>query len=231
MAKREEKQQTAEPPVPQRTAEGFVFTAGAQEKYAGILLVVFGLGWTMLAASPLFDLHLLRSITLFNILLIAFISLFVVVGLFLLGLGLLQIWTDLKLHPAELILPKYPLRLGETCPSYYRRRLRSGTLNESARIEAQLTCDEWVQYSQGTDTVTKTHEVWKQSLPESSIVSGETQTDYSEKIKILPQYPPSFYAKYSQIRWLLTIKLRVPGIPQVCESTFHLQVLPEVLAR
>ena len=229
MAKRQAQKQAAEPHIPQRTVEGFVFTAGAQEKYAGILLAVFGLGWTMLAAIPLWD--LLRSINVFSIFLIAFISLFVAAGLFLLGLGLLQIWTDLKLHPAELILPKYPLCLGETCPIYYRRRLRNGTLNKSARIEAQLTCDEWVQYSQGTDTVTKTHELWKQPLPESSIVSGERQADYSEKIEIRSQCPPSFYAKYSQIRWLLTIKLRVPGIPQVCESTFHLQVLPEVLAQ
>lgn len=206
-----------------------MLTAGAQEKYVGISLVAVGLFWTILTAIALFD--FLQSISLFSIFFIAFIGLFVVAGLFLLGFGLLLTWTDLKLHPAELILPKYPLRLGETCPIYYRRRLRNGTLNRSARIEAQLTCDEWVQYSQGTDTVTKTHELWKQPLPESSIVSGETQADYSEEIKILPQYPPSFYAKYSQIRWLLTIKLRVPGIPQVCESTFHLQVLPEVLAQ
>lgn len=229
MAKRQAKKQPAQPHVPQRTAEGFVFTPIAQEKYVGIFLVISGLCWTMLTAISLFD--LLRSINLFSIFFIAFISLFMVAGLFILGFGLLQIWTDLKLYPAELILPKYPLRLGETCPIYYRRRPRNGTLNKSARIEAQLTCDEWVQYSQGTDTVTKTHELWKQPLPESSIVSGETQADYSEEIKILPQYPPSFYAKHSQIRWLLTIKLRVPGIPQVCESIFYLQVLPEVLAR
>ncbi len=128
-------------------------------------------------------------------------------------------------------MPKYPLRLGETCPIYYRRRLRNGTLSKSAHIEAQLTCDEWVQYSQDTDTITKTHDLWKQPLPESSIVSGERQADYSEKIEMLPQHLPSFYAKHNQIRWMLTIKLKVPSIPQVCESNFYLKVLPEVLTQ
>ncbi|MGB3301036.1 MAG: hypothetical protein WBA76_22430, partial [Phormidesmis sp.] len=209
-AKKEIKRQITELSIPQRTSEGFVFTASVYERYTGIVMAIFGLSWSAIALIPL--LALLQLINVFSIFLIAFVGLFEVLGLLFFGSGLLQMWTNLKLHPAELVLPKYPLRLGETCPLYYRRRLRKGTLSASAHIKAQLVCDEWVQYSEGTDTISKTHELWKKLLPERSIVSGERQADYSEKIEIPSQYPPSFYAKCNQVRWLLTITLKIPGI-------------------
>ena len=223
-------QQPAHSLTPQRGPEGFVLTVSQSQRQAGIYAVLFGLVWTafsIVAMVVLFqDTHIL-----FAIFPAVFIGLFVVIGILILGCGLLEMWTNTKLYPAELILPKYPLRLGETCSIHYRRRLRNGTFSKPGEIEAQLICDEWVEYTQGTDTVRKTHDLHKSELPTRTIVTGERQADYESKIAISSKELPSFSAKHNQIRWRVIVKLKVPGIPQKCQSEFSLQVLPEVLAQ
>ena len=46
-------------------------------------------------------------------------------------------------------------------------------------------CDEWVQYSKGTDTVTKTPQLLQVKLPSQSVISGESQIDYLGDIYLI----------------------------------------------
>jgi len=215
--------------LPQRGPEGFVLTVSQTQRYAGLLIFVIGLIWTAFSAVMLI-VFIGEPFGFFSLFPAVFISLFVLVGVLMAGAGLLELWSNLKLHPAELILPKYPLRLGETCSIHYRRRLRRGTFSKPGRVEAQLVCDEWVEYTQGTDKVTKTHSLHEAELPTRTVVTGEQQADYESRIAISSKELPSFLAKHNQIRWRVIVKLTVPGIPQKCQSEFSLQVLPEVLA-
>lgn len=211
-------------PVPERVPEGFLLSVDISDRQKGIGLAIFGLLWT--AFVGVMFVFLLREADYVGV---AFLSLFLVIGVCLLGIGLLHLWRSLKLHPAELILPKYPLRLGETCPIYYRRRLRNGTFTQSGYVEARLICDEWVQYKQGTDTRTRTHSLYEVQLPRHTVVTGESQADYESKIEVAAEAPPTFLAKHNRVRWRLIVQLKVPGIPRTCESEFHLNVVPEMM--
>ncbi len=223
-------QSPTESPIPQRGPEGFVLTVSHAQRWAGLHACIFGLIWTAVSIFVLTTVSQ-KPFDLLGLFPAVFISLFVLIGIFVLGTGLLEIWTNTRLHPAELILPTYPLRLGEICSIHYRRRLRKGTFRKSGEIEAQLVCDEWVQYTQGTDTITKTHELYESTLPTRTVVTGERQADYESKIVISNQEFPSFSASHNQIRWRIIVKLKVPGIPQKCQSEFFFQVLPEVLTQ
>lgn len=223
------RQQVRQPPtdsVPQRVPEGFLLSVEMSDRKKGIAMSIFGLVWLVFSSFMLA--LVIRDSDYVGIL---FLSLFVLIGLALTSMGLLSLWTSLKLHPAELILPRYPLRLGETCSVRYRRRLRNGTFNKPGKIEAQLICDEWIQYRQGTDTKTRTHSLYELELLERTVVTGEQQADYEDKIVIPAEAPPAFSADHNKVRWRLLFKLKVPGVPQICRSEFLLKVVPEVVAR
>ncbi len=214
-----------DPSIPQRTPEGFLFSDAESAQSRPFFLLIFGIFWN--TVSVILLVASLHEAEYFASLMMLF---FLAIGLPILGLGFLEVWKNHLLHPAELILPSYPLRLGETCAIRYRRRLRQGAFTRSAELEAQLVCDEWVQYTQGTDTVTKTHPIWEKALPPQTVVSGERQADYTGHMSIRPQGPPSIFAKHNRIRWQLVVKLKAPGIPSDCISTFALNVMPESIA-
>jgi hypothetical protein len=216
----------------QRIPEGYCLSDRAYQYKESLWLGVIGIFWTgsSLLALAGFCADFCRSLNVvslgFGLFVIPFLSIFVLIGLAILATSGLSFWVAYRLHPAELILPAYPLKLGQRYEIHYRRRLRNGTLRKSAPLQAKFICDEWVQYSQGTDTMTKTHVLLEQPLPEHNWVCGESQTDYRASIEIPAQGPPSFKANHNQIRWQLEVKLKIPGIPTVCASTFDLLVLP-----
>ena len=211
-------------PAPQRVPEGFLLSVEMSDRKRGLAFSIFGFIWT--AFIVLMMVLVVRDSAYIGVF---FLSLFLAIGLCLLGVGLWYMLISIRLYPAELILPKYPLRLGETCPIHYRRRLRGGTFTKPGNIEVQLVCDEWVQYKQGTDTKTKTHSLYEVQLPECSIVTGERQADYESQVEISAEAPPSFSAEHNRVRWRVIVKLKVPGIPRTCESEFLLKVVPEVM--
>ena len=224
------RQPSNDPIPPQRTPEGFLLSVSPHDRRSGLYFLIFGIVWvafTSVALVLVFQ-DVRGAIAIFPA---VFLGIFELVGFLMVGAGLLELWTNLKLHPAELILPRYPLRLGEICPIHYRRRLRKGTFVKSGEIEARLICDEWIQYTQGTDTVTKVHDLHESQLPPCTVVTGERQADYEDKIAIPLKETPSFSAQHNKVRWRLIVTLKVPGIPHKCKSEFSLQVLPEVLAQ
>lgn len=218
----------AELEAPQRTPEGFLLSVSKMDRNIWIFLLIFGFIWTGISGFILFNVWQ-EPANFLKPFLLVFVSVFVLVGLFFCALGLSDLWVKSKLHPAELILPQYPLRLGESCSMHYRRRLRNGTFAKPAEIKARLICDEWVEYRQGTDTVSKTHDLWEMKLPTRTVVTGERQADYENEIAIPLEAFPSFYARHNKVRWRIIVNLTVPGIPQVCRSEFSLNVVPEMV--
>ncbi len=209
------------------TPEGFVLASWTIGMGEGSPCAV---GFWILVSLTIFVTRGFVSIVWLVLFLLFSVVVFVLLTLIFRRIELLHMWRDFKLFPAELILPAYPLHLGETMPIYYRRRLRRGRLSQSIQIEAALVCDEWVQYSEGTDTITKTHPLSQTELPSASIDSGENQIEYQSNIYIDPQQPPSFFGKHNQIRWSLNLKFKMPGILGVCQSNFSLQILPETVS-
>lgn len=137
-------QSLTEFPIPQLGPEGFVLSVSQSQRWAGVHFCIFGLIWTTVSMVMLVTVSIAMSATVlqeplgwFGLFPAVFLSLFVLIGVSVLGAGLLEIWTNAQLHPAELTLPKYPLRLGETCSIHYRRRLRKGTFSKPGEIEAR----------------------------------------------------------------------------------------------
>jgi hypothetical protein len=233
------KKKLSDPSLPQQVPEGFLFSdvESSQPQTPIYLYLAFGSILMFLSVLFLFDFGhqssdikdvlYLRDIAYLRYGGVLIMSL---IGLPSLAYGISELWKNLPFHPAELIVPSYPLRLGEDCAVHYRRRLRKGNFARPARIEAKLMCDEWVQYTQGTDTVTKTHPIWQESLPTQTVAPGEHQASYIGHINIPLQGPPCISAEHNKIRWQLIIKLKAPGIPRACISTFLLKVLPESVA-
>lgn len=135
----------------------------------------------------------------------------------------------LRFPPGELVLSKFPLRLGEECFVRYSRQLRRGQTRQLGKLTAQLVCYEWVTYTVGTDTTTLTQKVWEQSLPAKDISVGTSNLEYNCRLQIPHQGSPSFEAKENMVYWLLEIVLDLPGL-LTDTSSFILMVEPEVIA-
>ena len=83
------------------------------ERSQSLTLLIFGLFWT-----ATFVLILKTVLSQPNLFPVSVVGVFILIGLTLIGAGLLQLWTDFKLSPAELILPAYPLRLARRYGSF-----------------------------------------------------------------------------------------------------------------
>lgn len=133
----------------------------------------------------------------------------------------------LRFLPGEIVLSKFPLRLGEECQVSYRRRLRCGQMPLSMTLNAQLVCYEWVSYAKGTVTETLTQKVWEQSLPAKNLLL-DSKLEYDCTIQIPSQGFPSFEAEHNKICWALQVSLEQSERSK-STSTFFLTVEPEVL--
>lgn len=160
----------------------------------------------------------------------------VVVLLLLLGGGMISLIALVnrslavsRILPGQILLPRYPLKMGEEIPVTFRRQLRRNLrVQRSGSLHASLVCVERVRYRVGTDTRTETHTVWEQALPQSTVEAGSHQVEVHWQVKIPRQGPPSFEAPDNQIRWGLGVWLELPGLVKD-DSNFALLVEPEVL--
>lgn len=219
---------------PQRVPEGFLLVdRGDAWSWVTFLFgVIFLLIWcgvsfpifigllTEILLNPLLDWALIIPLL--------FVGIFVVIGIGGIVWGIRWMLTIARLHPGELILPRYPLCMGETCRIKYRRQLRNHAMNQPGKVTAKIRCYEWVQYRQGTDTKTATHTVWEQELPDGQTDAGTTRIEYDGQISIPPQGPPTFEALHNQLRWEVRVTVDLPGITKD-DSCFRLKIVPEVL--
>jgi hypothetical protein len=151
----------------------------------------------------------------------------------LIGIGaLLELarWTRnaWKLQPARLVLPRWPLRLGESVRVTYHRPFRRDVVHPG-ELRARLVCMELVFYWEGTERQSTSAPVWDEELPLLAVPAGSDGAHAEWVLRIPPEGAPSFRARSNRILWGLEILLRVPGAV-TGHSTFALQVAPEVVA-
>ena len=217
---------------PERVPEGFLlYDPGDRISWGQSTFIVIWLAIWCGVSFPMFAFGLFAFFAqpgLSTLLPVLFISIFAIIGLIGIGWALRSLLVIAKLQPGEIVLPSYPLRLGESCNLRYRRQLRSGSISRPGTISAKWLCYEWVQYRQGTDTRTVTHTLWETDLPERSISAGTRRVEYDARVEVNPQYPPSIDASHNQVRWELRVSVKLPGIPKD-DSHFRLKILPETV--
>jgi hypothetical protein len=157
------------------------------------------------------------------------LSVVLVIGLCGLGLFIRGVLVTSKLQAGEIVMSRFPLRMGEELKIKYRRQLRRGQILSPGEISATLIAYDWIKYNVGTDTRTETATIWEQSFPTREVPSGLSKVEYDFPIKIPLEGPPSFEATSSKVIWELRVTLKLPGIPKD-DSSFRLIVVPEVVS-
>lgn len=218
-------------PPPRRDLQGFVFTEIVEDATLPVgCLLLFAIPWCAVAL-PLFAGALLRLlvapgfISLFGVL---FTTPFAWAGARMIWQVIHSMWSHIILKQAEVVLPVYPLRMGEAFAVRYHRELRRSSTSGVGTITAKWCCYEWVQYGLGTDTETKTHTLVETPLPTKTVPSGLKRIEYETNLQMPANGPPSFYAEDNQVRWELQVTLTLPNVPKTT-SSFRFKVIPEVL--
>ncbi len=108
----------------------------------------------------------------------------------------------------------WPPQLGRTMTAVYRRRAIStrarGRLGGQVNVEAELECEEWVQYTVGTDTRTETHEVFtSRSVAAATLVENGIEAVLTVVIPA-DAGGPSMKLDHNRIRWELKTRLGYP---------------------
>lgn len=132
------------------------------------------------------------------------------------------------LGDAHLELPRLPLRLGETVAIRYSQR-RNHSADVRA-VTATLLCREWVRFTRGTDTETRTHDLWRTELPSgpSDPIGDLPMIRGTWELAIPAELPPSFTAHDNAVQWILTIRADIAGRPDA-KHEYTLPVAPVVV--
>ncbi|WP_425307345.1 hypothetical protein AADG42_00835 [Ammonicoccus fulvus] len=155
-------------------------------------------------------------------------------GIFgLVGLGSLGVagWNGYQLKAlgdAHLELPQLPLRLGETVTIRYSQRRNHSA--EVRAVTATLLCREWVRFTRGTDTETRTHDLWQTELPSgpSDPIGDLPMIRGMWQLTLPAELPPSFTAPDNAVQWILTIRADIAGRPDA-KNEYTLPVAPVVV--
>ena len=136
-----------------------------------------------------------------------------------------------RFKPGEVLLPSYPLRLGEEYNLTFRRRLRA---NQKTKKAGQLTfkfaCLERVKYTRGSDTEVETHVIWESQPKIYSVPIGVNTYSLRSDFTIPNNLPSSFEGENNQIRWIISIEQNIPGIVEQVYSNFVFVVDAVVVA-
>ncbi len=123
----------------------------------------------------------------------------------------------------------WPPRLGRTMTAVYRRRAISPRarrrLQTSVGVEAELVCEEWVQYTVGTDTRTETHDVVKRR---SAVAATPVSDGLHAVLDVtIPSDAggPTLELDHNRIRWRLDTRLSHPSGKRTA-ARVELQVEP-----
>lgn len=129
--------------------------------------------------------------------------------------------------PAEVIIEQLPLRLNQPYRIQYHRKLHESL--DITKIEAKLTCTEYVRFRRGTDMVNESTEVWQQELPFHMSPSGyHGDINLNWTITIPADKPSSFEASHNLIEWAIVVNAEIAGHADA-NVRFLVPVLPEVL--
>lgn len=155
-------------------------------------------------------------------------GIFGLVGLGSLGLAGWHGYQLKALGDAHLELPRLPLRLGESVTIRYSQRRNHSA--EVRAVTATLVCREWVRFTRGTDTETRTHDLWKTELPSgpSDPIGDLPMIRGTWQLAIPAELPPSFTASDNAVQWVLSIRADIVGRPDAANQ-YTLPVGPVVV--
>jgi hypothetical protein len=152
-----------------------------------------------------------------------FVIPFVLVGLFLIWAAVSNFLVWLGIGETRLELDSWPLTLGKTHGFRFAQQGRM-FLEE---LKVDLVCQEKATYGQGTDSVTKTHELHRQTLLDLRGVSIDHWRAFesSGKFELPEAAMHSFKAGHNEIDWALEVNGSVARWPDF-KTRFPLLVMP-----
>jgi hypothetical protein len=191
-----------------------------------IVFVLFSQFMALIWRSQITNLFVVRLI-------VVFLAIIVLAWFFSLAksiyITLDQLLVSLSFNPPELIFTNYPLSLGEDVSILFRRRRRSGKIIPTAgTVNAKLTCNEDVIYSDDDSYAFATEQVINYQLPEILIPAYESAIEIIFNVKILPTAPPTFEAKNNQITWILEVSVDIPKLLKET-SRFYIHIQPRLM--
>jgi len=149
---------------------------------------------------------------------------FILIGLFLLGRMIFGVLGRMRVGRPELDISNPTPRPGEQVSVSYRQPLKTTT--EVTHFSMELIFQESATYSQGTDSITKTHEkvVDYFDSPGRTYQAGELLRDtYQFQIPLDGMH--TFEATNNKLRWFVRVKVDIANWPNYTED-FPLRVLP-----
>jgi len=156
------------------------------------------------------------------------------------GLSLIWLLRPGSARPAERVsgwrnptleISPWPVRLGSSVTAVYRRQpVNKRTVEKAAgsiQLDTELICEEWVQYTVGTDTRTETDDVFETSWSEAMSV-GEDGVEAIIRFSIpVDRGGPSIHLDHSRLRWRVDQRLGRPFGP-LTETRIDLDVVSAI---
>ena len=149
-----------------------------------------------------------------------------VVAVVVAGVGAIGAWQFMLhrgLHPAELVVDRWPVAPGEPVTLRFRQRLK--TQLYVRELVPNLRCKEEARYRVGTDTRTVSRVAC--DLPLERVIADTASDELAAEwtVTVPADAPPSFHASNNKIEWTLEVKVVIDGYPDAC-PTFPLLVAP-----
>jgi hypothetical protein len=156
---------------------------------------------------------------------LAFISLFVLIGLVMLAAGLWRYFSRLRLSTPNLMISSTELRVGEQFNLEYQQTFK--TASEVARASVSLMMQEAATYTRGTSTYTERHKeiVETYEIPGRRFEAGEVLRQ-SFSMAIPAEAMHTFIAQNNKIQWFINVHVDLLNWPDL-EEDYEIRVLAE----
>ena len=188
---------------------------------------VLGMGFMALFWNGIVSIFVIIGLTQddFPILVWLFLIPFILVGLFLIYTLFRQLLTWLTAGETLVEISDEPLQLGQKVDVFVRQKGRKPI----QEVQVKLVCQEHVTYRQGTDTRTDDYTVYEVVLFEqANFAAGAGDWQQTMQTQIPSSTPHSFAADNNEIRWFITVAIKVAEAPDF-ELSFPVRVVPSGL--
>lgn len=163
---------------------------------------------------------------------LAFISIFVLIGLAVLVGGIWAIVRAVlvggRISPPVLTIDRLPLRLGEKFKVGYAQQVRKQC--EINKVTVTLICREWVQYTVGTNTRTLEHTLCEHEeiLAENVQTMGAEPINGEAEFAISADAVHSFDSSNNKIKWSLKVHADIARWPDYSDD-IAIAVAPRIM--
>lgn len=182
--------------------------------------LAFGLIWTGFSVFML-----IMAIRDAEVMAMAFVSLFVLIGFVMVVAALWRYISKLKLSSPVLMISNTELRVGDRFNLEYQQAFK--TASEVTQASVSLLFQEAATYTQGTDTRTDHHKtiVETYEVPGRRFESGEVlQQSFSMAIPNDAMH--TFIANNNKLQWFIRVHVDLVDWPDL-EEDYEVRVLPE----